>query len=263
MMLPRMQPLISRRTDLQNEKAAAERTRMAHAIWYVRKVKWASCRATEGTCRDDVVVRTLFSAISRGTERLIYPGPFLRTNGTHASAPSPANFLPVKQLLRAGVAETGPSELVGQQFRVAPHQDLFTAPVCGRSASGRSAAMRATPAPTRGGAQCCLGRRMRPGRSDRSGRWWRRGNARRIPVRPNAGADVTLVDIEPDAGRSLSSSVFVSPPTRQRKPMSFHTCATPQGSPPPSARPGGTSSAQLVREGSIPVPLGGAFIAGG
>ncbi len=117
------------------KKAAAERTRMAHAIWYVRKGE-VELRAEplREPARDDVVVRTLFSAISRGTERLILSGTVPQNEWERMRAPLQAGkfSFPVKYgYCAAGVVETGPSELVGRTvFVLHPHQDLFTAPVC-------------------------------------------------------------------------------------------------------------------------------------
>jgi 2-desacetyl-2-hydroxyethyl bacteriochlorophyllide A dehydrogenase len=78
---------------------------------------------------DDVLVRTLFSGISRGTEALIFRGlvpesEFERMRGPHMQGRFP---FPVKYGYAAvGQIENGPPHMVGRQvFALHPHQDKF------------------------------------------------------------------------------------------------------------------------------------------
>jgi len=254
------------------KKAAAERTRTAHAIWYVRKGE-VELRAEplKVPARDDVVVRTLFSAISRGTERLILSGTVPQNERERMRAPLQAGDFPfpVKYgYCAAGVVETGPSELVGRPvFVLHPHQDLFTAPVC-----------MAIPLPDG----------VPPRRATLAANMetalnavWDAGcgPADRIVVVGGGavgmlvgylcaqmpGTDVTVVDIEPDRGQiaeQLGLRFALPRDTPTEADVVFHTCATPQGL---AAAIGAAGMEGTIvelswyGEGSIPVPLGGAF----
>lgn len=81
---------------------------------------------------DEVLVRTTHSALSRGTERLVFEG---RVPGSeHARMRAPlqegAFPFPVKYgYCAVGVVEAGPPALVGRRvFCLHPHQDRFLAP---------------------------------------------------------------------------------------------------------------------------------------
>jgi NADPH:quinone reductase-like Zn-dependent oxidoreductase len=81
----------------------------------------------------DVVVRTLFSGISRGTEALVFdhrvpPGEFRRMRAPFQEGDFP---VPVKYgYSNVGVVEGGPRELVGQHvFALYPHQTRYIVPV--------------------------------------------------------------------------------------------------------------------------------------
>jgi 2-desacetyl-2-hydroxyethyl bacteriochlorophyllide A dehydrogenase len=84
--------------------------------------------ATDG----DVVVRTLYSGISRGTESLVFAGRVPETEYQRMRAPFQAgNFpWPVKYGYSAvGMVERGPDELVGRHvFVLHPHQTRFVVP---------------------------------------------------------------------------------------------------------------------------------------
>ena len=77
-------------------------------------------------------VRTLFSAISRGTETLVFEGLVPESERSRMRAPFQEGDFPgpVKYgYINVGVVEAGPVELVGQTvFCLYPHQTLFQVP---------------------------------------------------------------------------------------------------------------------------------------
>ena len=80
----------------------------------------------------EVRVRTLYSAVSRGTEALVFrgsvpPSEWARMRSPHQDGDLPA---PVKYgYASAGVVEAGPPELLGRQvFCLYPHQDCYVVP---------------------------------------------------------------------------------------------------------------------------------------
>jgi NADPH:quinone reductase-like Zn-dependent oxidoreductase len=82
----------------------------------------------------DVVIHTLYSGLSRGTERLVFEGrlpesEWLRMRAPHQTGDFP---FPVKYGYAAvGVAEAGPSALIGRNyFALFPHQSRFVLPAC-------------------------------------------------------------------------------------------------------------------------------------
>ena len=107
---------------------------MARSIWYVRKgaveLRAAPMPPPGPT---EALVRTLFSGISRGTERLVLNGAVSASEGERMRAPlqEGAFPFPVKYgYCATGVVEEGPEDLVGRTvFCLHPHQDWFTAPV--------------------------------------------------------------------------------------------------------------------------------------
>lgn len=115
-----------------NEQTVLERE-AASALWIVapeicqlREERLAKPSQTE------VVVRTLYSGISRGTEALVFRGlvpesEFERMRGPHMEGSFP---FPVKYGYAAvGQIEVGPSHLVGKEvFALFPHQDRFILP---------------------------------------------------------------------------------------------------------------------------------------
>lgn len=105
----------------------------SEALWYVapgraeiRPEPLAEPRPGE------VRVRTLYSGISRGTERLVLAGRVPESEHERMRAPlmRGAFPFPVKYGYAAvGRVELGPAELAGRlAFALAPHQDLFDAP---------------------------------------------------------------------------------------------------------------------------------------
>jgi NADPH:quinone reductase-like Zn-dependent oxidoreductase len=81
---------------------------------------------------DDVVVRTLHSGVSRGTEALVLAGRVPPTQYDRMRAPfQDGDFpYPVKYgYLNVGVVEHGPAELAGRTvFALYPHQDRYVVP---------------------------------------------------------------------------------------------------------------------------------------
>jgi threonine dehydrogenase-like Zn-dependent dehydrogenase len=115
-------------------RPTADKVRSARALWYIRKGT-AELRPTAlpppgpGEAR----VRTLFSGISRGTERLVFNGAVGQGEWERMRCPlqEGAFPFPVKYgYCATGVVEAGPAELVGREvFCLHPHQDHFNAPV--------------------------------------------------------------------------------------------------------------------------------------
>jgi len=81
---------------------------------------------------DDVVVRTLVSGVSRGTEALVFGGHVPASQHATMRAPFQEGELPapVKYgYLNVGVVETGPRDLVGRTvFCLYPHQTRYVVP---------------------------------------------------------------------------------------------------------------------------------------
>lgn len=107
--------------------------RMARSIWYTRpgmaEMRTAPLGApVEGTA----VVRTLFTGISRGTERLVLSGAVPEAEKARMRAPlQEGDFpFPVKYgYCAVGVVEAGSTALQGRTvFCLHPHQDHFVAP---------------------------------------------------------------------------------------------------------------------------------------
>jgi 2-desacetyl-2-hydroxyethyl bacteriochlorophyllide A dehydrogenase len=82
--------------------------------------------------RDEVLVRTLHSGISRGTETLVFTGsvpqsqwPVMRAPYQEGEFPAPVKY----GYLNVGVIEQGPSSLVGRTvFCLYPHQTRYVVP---------------------------------------------------------------------------------------------------------------------------------------
>lgn len=88
--------------------------------------------AVPGPGPGEVLVRTLHSAVSRGTETLVFEGRVPRDQYDRMRAPFQAGDFPgpVKYgYLSVGVVEAGPAALVGRTvFCLFPHQTLYVAP---------------------------------------------------------------------------------------------------------------------------------------
>jgi 2-desacetyl-2-hydroxyethyl bacteriochlorophyllide A dehydrogenase len=105
----------------------------ALALWYeAPEVCQLRQERLPKPAENDVLVRTLYSGISRGTEALIFRGlvpesEFERMRGPHMEGSFP---FPVKYGYAAvGRIEAGPSHLIGREvFALHPHQDRFVLP---------------------------------------------------------------------------------------------------------------------------------------
>ncbi|MGP4051573.1 zinc-dependent alcohol dehydrogenase [Streptomyces sp. 2A115] len=108
--------------------------RSARAFW-LRSPGRAEIRDIElpEPAEGEVLVRTLFSGVSRGTETLVFRGGVPESQQTAMRAPFQEGDFPgpVKYgYLNVGVVEAGPSELVGRTvFCLYPHQTRYVVPV--------------------------------------------------------------------------------------------------------------------------------------
>lgn len=106
----------------------------ARALWYVAP---SECALNEVALTplgpQDCLVRTLWSGISRGTERLVCEGRVPPSEHERMRAPfqEGAFPFPVKYGYSAvGIVEAGPADMLGETvFCLHPHQDRFVAPV--------------------------------------------------------------------------------------------------------------------------------------
>ncbi len=117
--------------------ATANRSRghiqVAQALWYVAP-KRVEIRAERmaATPAPMVMVKTHYTGISRGTERLVWSGSVGESEWQRMRAPMQAGHFPFP--VKYGYAATGevisgPEHLVGRRiFALHPHQDLFCAP---------------------------------------------------------------------------------------------------------------------------------------
>lgn len=106
----------------------------ARALW-ITGPRRAALReeAVASPAADQVLVRSLFSGISRGTERLVFEGRVPESEHRRMRAPLQAGDFPfpVKYgYCAVGRIEDGPAARIGETvFCLHPHQDLFLAPV--------------------------------------------------------------------------------------------------------------------------------------
>ena len=105
----------------------------AQALWYVAPGKAELRPATIGDRGPDgLLVRTLYSGLSRGTERLIFEGKVPEMEWSRMKAPAQEGEFPfpVKYGYSAvGVVEDGPASHKGKNvFVLYPHQDRFVVP---------------------------------------------------------------------------------------------------------------------------------------
>ena len=112
---------------------AEDRKNEARALWYVRRGAAELRRAAlPPLAPGEALVRTLWTALSRGTERLVFDGRVPLTEGEGLRAPlQEGSFpFPVKYgYCAVGVVEDGPAELLGRTvFALHPHQDRFVVP---------------------------------------------------------------------------------------------------------------------------------------
>jgi NADPH:quinone reductase-like Zn-dependent oxidoreductase len=109
----------------------------ARALYYVapRKVELRPVHVpfmAAGRQGETLIVRTLWSAISRGTERLVFEGKIPKSEFQRMRAPfQDGEFpFPVKYgYASVGVVEEGPAALLGKPvFTLYPHQSLYSLP---------------------------------------------------------------------------------------------------------------------------------------
>jgi len=106
----------------------------SRAIWYTAPgVVEIRSKPLESVAAGEALVRTAFSGISRGTERLVMSGTIGRQEWERMRAPlqEGAFPFPVKYgYCATGTVEDGPAALRGRTvFCLHPHQDRFVAPV--------------------------------------------------------------------------------------------------------------------------------------
>lgn len=245
---------------------------MARAIWYVAPGKVEIRTAPLGTPPPgSAVVRTLFTGVSRGTERLVFSGEVGASEWQRMRAPMQEGQFPfpVKYgYCAVGVVDTGPRELQGQTvFCLHPHQDYFIAPagmltIVPTSLPARRATLAAN-------METALNALWDSGA----------GPADRIVVVGGGivgllvaylagrlpGADVTLVDREPkraDMAQQLGFAFAAPDAAPKGADVVFHASASAPGLATAIAAAGFEASVvELSWYGEAPVnvPLGGAF----
>jgi threonine dehydrogenase-like Zn-dependent dehydrogenase len=109
------------------------KTRMARALWYPKKgVAELRPAPLPRPQPGEALVRSLFSGISRGTERLVFNGAVGQGEWESMRGPNQegAFSFPIKYgYCATGVVEEGPAGLVGRVvFCLHPHQDIFVVP---------------------------------------------------------------------------------------------------------------------------------------
>lgn len=244
----------------------------ATALWYVGSrecVLNAEDLPVPGP--GDCLVRTLWSGISRGTERLVFEGRVPDSEYERMRAPfqQGAFPFPVKYgYCAVGTVEAGPADYLGKTvFCLHPHQDRFVVPAA-------RAALVPDAVPAR---RAVLAANMETALNAH----WDAGSgpADRIVVVGGGvlglltafiaaklpGAEVTLVDV--DESRAALAEAFgcrFSLPTDcpQDADLVFHASASAAGLSTAIAAAG--FEARIVElswygEGSVPAPLGGAF----
>jgi threonine dehydrogenase-like Zn-dependent dehydrogenase len=113
--------------------STSSKDKMARALWYVgRGVAELREAPLPPLAPGEARVRTLFSGISRGTERLVLQGSVGRSEWERMRCPMQEGSFPfpVKYgYCAAGIVEDGPASLVGRHvFCLHPHQDVFQVP---------------------------------------------------------------------------------------------------------------------------------------
>lgn len=110
------------------------KTQVARALWYVKpQVVELRAAPVPPPGPGEALVRTLFSGISRGTERLVCNGSVPQSEWERMRAPfQDGDFpFPVKYgYCTTGEVIAGPTAMAGRTvFCLHPHQDVFVAPV--------------------------------------------------------------------------------------------------------------------------------------
>ncbi|MFN4282820.1 MAG: zinc-dependent alcohol dehydrogenase [Alphaproteobacteria bacterium] len=244
----------------------------AAALWYAApgKAEWRSetlPALPPGHCR----VRTLFSALSRGTESLVFHGKVPESERDRMRAPMMAGDFPfpVKYGYAAvGLVEDGPKNVIGKAvFALHPHQDLFDV------APDQAAFLPEGLPPQRG----ILAANMETALNA----LWDSGATagQRIAVIGGGvvgllvgylaarlpGAEVTLVDLEPKRAalaRALGMGFTAPASAPQHCDVAFHASGVGAGLNTAIACAGDEATViemSWYGEGQVPVALGGAF----
>ncbi len=247
----------------------------ANALWYEAPGVAALREELLPTPRPaEACVATRWSAISRGTERLIFEGRVPASERQRMRAPlQQGDFpFPVKYgYCAAGVVEAGPPEWVGRAvFCLHPHQDRFVAPLAALRPVPEGTPLRR--APLAANMETALNALWDSGA----------GPGDRIVIvgagvlglliaylaAPLPGAEVTVVDTAP-ARKEIATALGATfrlaedfEPEPVEADVVFHASATPEGLALSLASAG--LEAKVVEaswhgEGETPTPLGGAF----
>lgn len=244
----------------------------ATGLWYVAPRECAlNAEPLPPLSAGDCLVHTLWSGVSRGTERLVCEGRVPEGEYGRMRAPfQTGDFpFPVKYgYCAVGIVEAGPAEKLGQTvFCLHPHQDRFVAPADRLTlVPGHVPARRAILAANM---ETALNAHWDAGS----------GPADRIVVVGGGvlgllvawlaarlpGAEVTLVDVQParaDLARSLGFGFALPADAPTEADLVFHASASAPGLATAIAAAG--FEARIVElswygEGSVAAPLGGAF----
>jgi 2-desacetyl-2-hydroxyethyl bacteriochlorophyllide A dehydrogenase len=244
----------------------------AMALWYVGARECALNEVALPECGpQDCLVRTLWSGVSRGTERLVFEGrvPVSEHERMRAPFQQGAFPFPVKYgYCAVGTVEAGPADMIGRTvFCLHPHQDRFVAPrdrltLVPDSLPPRRAVLAAN-------METALNAHWDAGS----------GPADRIVVVGGGvlgllvawlaarlpGAEVTLVDVEPsrrEIAAELGFGFALPDETPSEADLVFHASASAAG----LATAIGTAGAEArivelswYGDGAVAAPLGGAF----
>ena len=125
--------MTGRRGKMMTRRSTGK-VRVARSLWYAKKgvAELRTSRLTPPAL-GEACVRTLFSGISRGTERLVFEGSIGQGEWERMRCPMQEGAFPfpVKYgYCATGVVEDGPSDLAGRHvFCLHPHQDFFNVPI--------------------------------------------------------------------------------------------------------------------------------------
>lgn len=244
----------------------------ATALWYVAPRECAlNTETLPEPAAQDCLVRTLWSGVSRGTERLVFEGrvPIGEHERMRAPFQQGAFPFPVKYgYCAVGIVDAGPDHMLGRTvFCLHPHQDRFIAPA-------ESLTLVPATVPPR---RAVLAANMQTALNAH----WDAGSgpADRIVVVGGGvigllvawlaaklpGAEVTLVDVEPGRAAlaaSLGLRFALPADAPSEADLVFHASATAAGL--ASAIAAAGLEARIVElswygDGSVAAPLGGAF----
>jgi threonine dehydrogenase-like Zn-dependent dehydrogenase len=126
--------MMSDPTPAAAPRRSTGKIQVARAVWYAKPgVVELRAETLKPPTLDEARVRTQFSGISRGTERLILSGAVAPSEWARMRAPLQGGDFPfpVKYgYCATGVVEIGPKDLLGKTvFCLHPHQDVFNAPI--------------------------------------------------------------------------------------------------------------------------------------